>query len=245
MFWGLVGRTVRMRYKGSILGVFWTLLSPLMQMGVYSLIFSTIMRIDVPHYPLFVFCSLLPWTWFANSVTMASETIVHNAGLIKKIYFPSELLPLVTVMANLINFLLALPVLFVFLAFAHIPFTWAILALPVVLAIQFLFISALSLFVAMLNTFFRDVNYLLSILMMLWFYVTPVVYPIHMIPAWLMPLYSFNPMTHLVQAYRTIMLEGAMPSWRGLLAAFVLSLVMFGIVYPIFNRQKFKFAEVV
>jgi ABC-2 type transport system permease protein len=244
MFFALVDRDVRLRYRGSVLGVFWTILNPALQMLVYTLVFSTIMRVDVPNYSVFVFCSLLPWTWFATSLTVGSESIIHSGALIKKIYFPSELLPLVTVTSNLINFVLALPVLVGFLLISNVPLTPAIIALPVVLAVQFLFVASLTLLFSMLNTFFRDVSYLMGILVMVWFYLTPVLYPIHLIPAKYVGWFMLNPMLHVVQAYRTIFMAGQLPSWRGLGYALVVGLVLFGLVYPLFNRQKYEFAEV-
>jgi ABC-2 type transport system permease protein len=245
MFLALVAREVRLRYRGSVLGVLWTVLSPLLQMLVYTVVFSAIMRIDVPNYNLFVFCSLLPWTWFATSLTVASEAIIRNAGLIKKIYFPTELLPLVNVTSNMINFVLALPVLIGFLLYYHVPLSFALLALPVVIAIQFLFVSTMALLVSMLNTFYRDVAYLMGILTMVWFYLTPVLYPIHMIPEKYVGFFLANPMLHIVQAYRAIFLAGQMPSWRGLGLALACSLLLFAVIFPIFNRQKYEFAEVV
>lgn len=245
MFVALVARDVRLRYRGSALGVVWTLLSPLLQMLVYTLVFSTIMRIDVAHYNVFVFCSLLPWMWFANSLTMGSETIFQNGSLIKKIYFPTELLPLVSVTSHMVNFVFALPVLAVFMALSGIAFTPALLALPLVMAVQFFFVFSLVLLFSMLNTFYRDVSYLMSVAIMVWFYLTPVLYPLHMIPHKYYAWFLLNPMLHLTHAYRTIFMMGEWPAWRGLGVVFAISLGIFSLAYPLFNRKKFEFAEVV
>jgi ABC-2 type transport system permease protein len=244
LFWAVVSVEVRMRYRGSVLGVFWAILNPALQMLVYTLVFSVIMRVDVPNYSVFVLCSLLPWTWFASALTLGSETIIQSATLIKKVFFPTELLPLVSVTSTLINFVLALPVLAGFLLASHVALTPAWLALPLVMAVQFLFAASLALLFSMLNTFFRDVSYLMGILMMVWFYLTPVLYPVHMIPAKYAGWFMLNPMLHLVEGYRDILMAGRLPSWGGLGYVLAVGLVLFGLIYPLFNRHKYEFAEV-
>lgn len=245
MFFGLVNREVRARYRGSVLGFLWTLLNPLLQMIVYTLIFSVFMRAGIPNYGVFLFCALLPWTWFAGSLNNATSSINSNSGLIKKIYFPSELLPLIAVTSNFINFLFSLPVLAIFLFIAHAPLTPALLALPVIIIIQFLFTSAVALLLSMLNTFYRDVEQLLSVLLMVWFYLTPIIYPASYVPPKYAAFLALNPMFALVDSYRKILLNGQFPSAKSLLFAFGASVLLMAVVYPVFNRQKFKFAEVV
>jgi ABC-2 type transport system permease protein len=245
MFIGLVHREVRVRYRGSVLGVAWTLMNPLLQMLIYTLVFSTIMRTGIPEYGVFVFCGLLPWTWFSSSLAQGAASIVSNAGLIRKIYFPSEMLPVVAVAANLINFLLAFPILLGVLAWhGHYP-TVAWLALPLVLAAQFLFTSVLVLLLAMLNTFFRDVSHLISVVMMLWFYLTPVLYPSSLIPPSIAQWMALNPMYPIAEAYRQIFMASAWPSLGGIGYTMLVGLLLFAVVFPVFARQKCRFAEYV
>ena len=245
MFFGLVAREIRTRYRGSVLGILWTLINPLLQMIVYTVVFSIFMKNGIPNFSFFVFCALLPWSWFSSSLATGAESIVSNASLVKKVYFPTELLPLVNVTSNMINFIFALPIVFLFMLLDHCPFSWALLALPLVIAIQFVFTAALATILALLNTFYRDVGYILGIVLMVWFYFTPIVYSIEMIPPQYLAVLTFNPMVHLIQAYHGIFLQGAWPTWHGLLCASVVSLLVALCAYPLFSWQKYNFAEVV
>lgn len=245
MFTGLVNRDVRARYKGSVLGFFWSLLNPLLQMGIYSLVFSVYMRIDIPNYSLFLFCGLLPWAWFATTLVNATSAVVANSNLIKKVYFPLEILPLVNVTSNLINFLLSLPVLFLFMALRGIPFTASLLFLPLLILVQFLVTLGLSLLLSTLNAFFRDIEQLISPLLLVWFYITPIIYQAKSIPANFQFLYYLNPMGPLITGYHNVLFEGRPPELQLLgLSAFI-GVILFLIGYAVFYRHKFSFAEVV
>lgn len=245
MFVGLVNREVRARYKGSVLGFIWSLLNPLMMMGIYSLIFSVYMRINIPNYPLFIFCGLLPWGWFATSITNATAAIVANSNLIKKVYFPLEILPIVSVSTNLVNFVLSLPILFLFMALYHVPFTINLLFLPLLMVIQFMLTLGFGLILCTLNAFYRDVEQLLGPLMMAWFYVTPVVYQASSIPAKFKFLFYVNPMAPLIAGYQSILFQGTAPNMPHLLASVVEGVLLLLIGYSIFYSKKFSFAEAV
>lgn len=245
MFLGLVNREVRARYKGSALGFVWSLLNPLMMMAVYSLVFSVYMRINIPNYSLFLFCGLLPWGWFTTSITNATSTIVANGNLIKKVYFPLEILPLVNVTTNLINFLLSLPVLFAFMAFMHVSFTWNVLFLPVLLIVQFGLTLGFSLLLCTLNAFYRDIEQLLGPILLTWFYVTPIIYPASSIPAQFKFLFYANPMAPLIESYQRIFYMGTAPSAFNLLYCAGIGALVFLIGYAIFYAKKFTFAETV
>lgn len=245
MFLGLVSREVRARYKGSALGFLWSLLNPLMQLGIFSLIFSVYMRIGVPNYALFLFCGLLPWSWFATSIQNATVAITTNANLIKKVYFPHEILPLVNVSTNLVNFLFSLPVLLAFMAFLRVDFTWNLLFFPLLLAVQYLLTLGIALLLCTLNAFFRDIEQLLGPLMMAWFYMTPVIYPVETIPERFKFLYFLNPMAPLMSAYHDIFYYGRPPELLRLVYCFAVGILFFVIGYAVFHRKKFSFAEVV
>lgn len=245
MFWGLVSREVRARYKGSVLGFLWSLLNPLLMMAVYSLVFAVFMRIQIPHYAVFLFCGLLPWSWFTTTLTNGAAAIVANSNLIKKVYFPLEILPLVNVTTNLVNFLFSLPVLALFMLISGVPFTVHLLALPVLLLIQFALTLGLALLLATLNAFFRDVEQLLGPLLLAWFYVTPVIYPADMIPQGYKFLFWANPMAPLIVSYQDVLYRGQAPDFRHLIYAGLSSVVLFLVGYALFYRQKFNFAEVV
>lgn len=245
MFTGLVDREVRARYRGSLLGFFWSLLNPLLLMGIYSLVFSVFMRLAIPHYALFLFTGLLPWAWFSTALTNATAAVVANGNLIKKVYFPLEILPLVNVTTNLVNYLLSLPVLLVFMAVAGLPFTTALMYFPLLVAIQFGLTLGLSLVLCTLNAFFRDVEQLLSPALMAWFYLTPIVYTQDAVPAHYRALIYLNPMAPLVKGYQDVFFYGQAPQLGTLGYAAALGAVAFAIGYAAFHRHKFSFAEVV
>lgn len=245
MFIGLVSREVRARYKGSALGFLWSLINPLMMMGIYSLVFSIYMRVDVPNYALFLFCGLLPWTWFSTSINNTAGAIAGNSNLIKKVYFPLEILPTVGVTTNLVNFLLSLPVLFGFMLFFNVPFTPYLLFLPVLVLIQFVITLGMALILSTLNAFFRDVEQLLGPLMLVWFYSTPIIYPASMIPESFKFMFYFNPMAPLMASYQSIFYGGAAPSILHLVYCWVVGMVLCVVGYAAFYRNKFEFAEVV
>jgi ABC-type polysaccharide/polyol phosphate export permease len=245
MFTGLVNREVRARYRGSALGFVWSLLNPLLMMAVYSLVFSVYMRINIPNYSLFLFCGLLPWQWFTTAITNATGTVVANGNLIKKVYFPLEILPLVNVTTNLVNFLLSMPVLFGFMLLDHAPFTPNLCFLPLLIAIQFLLTLGISLALCTLNAFFRDVEQLMGPLLMMWFYVTPVIYRASAIPARFKVLFFANPMAPLIASYQSILFDGQRPPLHLLAVSGATGVVLFVVGYAVFYRQKFKFAEVV
>lgn len=245
MFAGLVSREVRARYKGSALGFLWSLINPLMMMGIYSLVFSVYMRVDVKNYALFLFCGLLPWTWFSTSINNTAGAIASNSNLIKKVYFPLEILPTVGVATNLINFVLSLPVLLGFMIFFQVPFTPYLLLLPVLVGIQFLVTLGLALLLSTMNAFFRDVEQLLGPLMLVWFYATPIIYPVSMIPEKFKFLFFLNPMAPLMVSYQSIFYAGTAPALQHLGYSLLVGVLLFLVGYAVFYRNKFEFAEVV
>lgn len=245
MFIGLVNREVRARYKGSALGFLWSLLNPLLMMAIYSLVFSVYLRINVPNYAFFLFCGLLPWQWFATTIQNATVAVVANSNLIKKVYFPLEILPLVNVTTNLVNFLFTLPILLLFMALFHVPITLNLLFLPILVGIQFLLTLGLAFFLCTMNAFFRDVEQLIGPLMLAWFYVTPVVYQASQIPERFQFLFFLNPMAPLIASYQAIFYSGRPPEWTWLLASLLHAVVFLLVGYTVFYRKKFTFPEIV
>lgn len=245
LFACLVARDLKVRYRGSALGFLWTFLNPILLMAVYTMIFAVFMRSPVENYPVFVFCGLLPWHWLSGALSFATGAIHQNSGIVKKVYFPTEFLPLVAVTSTMINFLLALAVLALMLMWFHVAPGLALLALPVVMVTQYVFVAAVAMVFALLNTFYRDVEQLQGVLLMIWFYVTPVVYPASMVPAQYLPWMALNPMFHVVEGYRAILVQGAMPDLAALGLTLLGSMLLFGVVLGAFNHHKFRFAEVI
>jgi lipopolysaccharide transport system permease protein len=189
----LITRDFKLRYKRSTLGVAWSLLNPLAQMLVFYFVFSTVLPLNIPNYAVFLSTGILVWNWFQASLLAATGAIVDNPGLARRPGFPTAILPVVVVTSQLVHFLLALPILLVFLLLSEIPPTSAILALPLVIAIQFLLTLSLSYFCATAHVVFRDMQYLLGVLLLLGFYLSPVFYRTEVIPASYQWLYRFNP----------------------------------------------------
>lgn len=216
MLRNLMAKELRARYKGSVLGFLWTFLNPLLMLAVYSVVFSFVMRIKVEHYALFLFAALLPWNYLAQSLIQGTASMVQNASLVKKIYFPRIILPLSVVLANMINYLLGLFILIPALLISQIKLTVALLAFPVVLGIQTLLVIALTLLLAVGNVYFRDLEHITGILIMIWFFLTPVLYPSDMIPARIRPFFDLNPAAPIIEAYRSIFLYGRWPDWAEL-----------------------------
>jgi lipopolysaccharide transport system permease protein len=239
----LVGRDMKLRYRRSVLGVAWTLLNPLAQLLVLNFVFSRILPLNIPNYPSFLFVGLLAWSWFQASLLNGTGAIVDNRDLIKRPGFPKAVLPVVTVSSNFIHFLLALPVLFFFLILARIPLTVSLLALPLVFVVQFLLTLSLVYLVATMHVTFRDTQYLLGVLLLLGFYLSPVFYDSSSIPPQYQTLYHLNPLAVLIDAYRQILMDGQFPEWGGLMIMGLVSIGLLWAGYGIFHRSSQNFAE--
>lgn len=264
--WNMVARDLKVRYKGSILGLLWSLMNPLLMMLIFYLVFTFAFKINIPHYPIFLLCGLLPWNFFAISISNATGSIVGQAGLVKKASFPREILPLASNLANLVHFFIGLLILFILMIFFRIQFSYLLLGLPVLILIQLIFVLGVSLLLSSLNVFYRDVQQILDILILAWFYLTPIFYSLSMIPEHIehfrrlymihpLPLYDFlaripvrriylfNPMAGLVTMYRAILFEHQLPSLSLTLITVAMSLVAFLVGMLVFRRYQFRFAE--
>jgi homopolymeric O-antigen transport system permease protein len=219
----LVLRELRARYRGSFLGFLWSFLNPLLLMAVYALVFSIYLRVPMEGYPGFLFSGLLPWLWFSSSLGHAAGVIVGSGTLVKRVLFPAEVLPLVSVLANLINMLLSLPLLFIFLWIFGIRPHAVLVFLPLLLALQFLLTTGLALALSALNVHLRDVEQILTNGLTLLFFLSPILYPVSTVPTTLhlgdslsvplRPLYFLNPIAGLVQSYQNIFFFGHEPHW--------------------------------
>src|SRR5262245_17606391 len=212
----LVGRDMKLRYKRSILGIAWSLLTPLAQLAVFYLVFKILLPLNVPNYLAFLFSGVLVWNWFNGSLYQATSAIVDHRDLIKRPDFPVAILPTVTIASHLIHFLLALPILFLFLLGGGGRLTIALLALPLVIAIQFALTLSLAYLTATFYVTFRYTQYLLGVFLNLLFFLSPVFYKTSDLPAQYQWLYRLNPMVYLIDAYRAILLTGVLPDSIGL-----------------------------
>ena len=243
MLKNLVKRDLRTRYKESFLGFLWTFVNPLLQLIVYSLIFSTVLRMNVDKYPMFLFVALLPWLFFANTTQSGATLIISNGSLVKKVYFPREILPISITLSGLINLALSLIIAVLALVVFKIPLTISLLMLPLVMLIQFIFILGVTFIVSAINVYLRDVEHLWTIFLMAWFYLTPIVYPMEIIPTQYLKYFFLNPVTLMIIMYRDIMYLGQMPDSIILVTSFILSCFVLWFGYLLFMKLSKGFAE--
>ena len=246
----LVARELKARYRGSVLGFFWTFANPLLLLGIYTFVFTVVMPgsrggTRLEPYALFLLCGILPWTWFQTSVMESCSVLVAGGNLIRKVLFPAEILPIVTVLTGLVNFALSLLILAGFLAYYARPVSVGELAwLPIIVFVQLTFTLALSLLLSSLTVHFRDLRDLLSNLLTLAFFATPIVYPLSQAPEWARPLLLLNPFTHLAVAYQEVLVvPGPFTGWLRVVELGVGSVAICAAGYFVFNRLRDTFAE--
>jgi lipopolysaccharide transport system permease protein len=240
-----VRKELRARYKGSVLGFFWTFLNPFLQLIVYSIVFSTVMKVQVPNYSytLFLFVGLIPWTFLAASVQQSTTIITANSNLIKKVYFPRIILPLTITMTNLVNMLLTFIIVFSALIFFKSPFSVWYVYLPVIIIIETIFTLGVTLFLSSITVYFRDLEHIVGIVLMAWMYLTPVIYPVDYIPSSVFNLFKVNPMFFIIEAYRDILMFNRQPDTFGLLYVLMLAILLLVAGYYVFDRLQRRFAE--
>lgn len=245
----LTKKELKVKYRGSVLGFFWSLLNPILTMLVYSFVFSIVLQVGTPQFAIFLICALLPFNFLSNSVNNGASSIIANSNLVNKIYFPREIIPLSIILANLFNFLLELVALFIVMGIMGYRFYIYLYLLPVVIFIQFFLVVGMTLLVSALNVFFRDLQHLITIIMMVWFFGTPIIYPLSMVPEKYQFIIKINPMTIYAAYYRNIFYyvkypEGAgFPSALETLTAVGITLLIFFIGYFIFKKLEPRFAE--
>jgi len=245
-----VVRDLKSRYIGSFMGLFWSVIHPIVLLVSYSFVFSIIFDLR-PHastgttnFPLFLFCSILPWLFFQDTLQRSSTIVIENANLVTKTLFPSEILPLVVVLSGLVNHLIGFVILLciIFLTLGKV--TLFILLIPVYVFLLMLFTLGISWFVASLNVFVRDVSQILTVVLTFWFWFTPIFYSVDRFPKQLLFLVRFNPLAHVIAGYRDCLLRMRMPD-LGVLAIFAAtSLAVFVAGGTFFRKTKREFADI-
>lgn len=243
LLYELVLRDLKLRYRRSVLGLLWTLLNPLAQLLVLNLVFSRVLPLNIPNYPLFLFTGLLAWNWFQASLYAGTGSIVDNRELIRRPGFPDAVLPVVTVVSYFIHFLLALPILLIFMFLSGIQFSSAFLFLPIIFATQFILILGLIYFTAAIQVTFRDTQYLLGVLLFLGFYLTPVFYDSNALPPQVQTLYHLNPMVTIIEAYRSVIMYAEFPAGLPLILVGLVSMAIYWITYRVFKQASYHFVE--
>jgi lipopolysaccharide transport system permease protein len=262
LLYNLVVRDLKVRYKHSFLGFFWSLLNPLLLMAVFTFVFTTLLGQNggaYPMYHIFFLCALLPWNWCASSVVGTLGSIVNNGHLIKKVYFPREFLPFSTVVSNMINYLLSLPALLIFMllfrsADAGDPFSadchlacisGHMLWLPLLILTQAVFLVGLGFFLAALNVFFRDTSVLVEVGLNAWFFLTPIIYDVTTLTSFPAVMYYLNPMASIITNYRDIFYhnQAGSPDVLFMLRTFVECTIILVAGYLFFMRTSRTFGE--
>ena len=245
----LVARELKARYRGSVLGFFWSFVNPLLLLLVYTFVFTVVLPgahpPELEPFALFMFCGILPWTWFSSSLLESSTVLITSGNLIRKVLFPAEVLPIVTVLAGSVHFCLGLPILAAFLVYYDVPVTPTdLLWFPVIVLIQLILTLGLALLLSALTVHFRDVRDLLSNLLTLWFFGTPIIYDLSQVPPQVRQILNLNPMTHLVVSYQEVLFTtGAFTRWPQLLAVGAGAVCVFVVGFFVFDRLRDTLAE--
>ena len=247
-----VKKEIRGRYKNSILGVLWSFLNPLLQLLVYSVVFGALLtgkgdpNADTYYqqtYYIYVCVALIPWTYFTTVISQAAFTVIGNADIIKKVYFPREILPISVVTSGAVNFMISTIIILAFVIFSQVGLSWHVLLYPFILLIKYILLLGISFIVSAITVYFRDLEHIIGIVLMAAFYGTPIVYKLEQLPHKLQILMKINPMTHLINAYRDIFYYHQMPNMKILTCLLGISVVLTIVGYFIFKKLQKGFAE--
>jgi lipopolysaccharide transport system permease protein len=243
----LVEREVKIRYKQTAIGVSWVLLQPLITMLIFTLIFGRMAKMpsDGVWYPAFILTALLPWAYFSQAITRSGMSLVSSANLVTKVYFPRLLLPLSMIVSPLVDFLLSMLLLFGLLAYAGIPLTWKVITLPIFIFVAMLTATGVSLFLSATNVKYRDVGHAIPFVIQIWMFVSPIVYPVSLVPERWKLLYGLNPMAGVIEGFRWALLEKSAPDplVMGASVVMVIAVLIAGIMY--FRRMEREFADII
>lgn len=238
-----VRKEIRGKYKGSFLGVLWSFVNPLLTTLVYAIVFPFILKGGQEHYTTFIVIAILPWSFFTTVIAQGTNTILMNGGIIKKVYFPREILPLSIAVSALINFLISCIIIFIFLIFSGIGFSIYIIFLPLVIITQFVLSLGIIMITSSIDVYIRDLEYIINFFISMLFYATPVLYSLEMFPKKIQFILRLNPMTTIIESYRKIFFYQTMPNLLGLLIVFLFSIIVLLIGCAIFKKLEKGFAE--
>ena len=238
-----IKKEIRGKYKNSFLGVLWSFLNPLLQIAVYALVFPFILKNTQDNYVIFLCCGLIPWAFFSTTISRSAFTMVENGNIIKKVYFPREILPISVVTSETVNFLISTIIIIVFVIFGGIGLSKYIMLYPIVLLAQYLLLIAISLIVSSISIYIRDLQHLIGVALQLLFYAAPIVYTPESIPEQFKWILKCNPMTYIISGYRNIFYNQTMIELKPLLILIGCSVVACVIGYIIFNKLQKGFAE--
>jgi ABC-type polysaccharide/polyol phosphate export permease len=234
LIWALAIKELEVRYKRSFLGFLWALLNPLLMMIVLTMVFSTLMQATIQHYPIFLMSTLLPWTFFSQSLSYSADSVVNNGDLLKKVYVTKSVFPLAAVLSNIINFLLSMIPLVLLLVFFRFPFYWTWVYLFVPFLSLVLFTLGCSFFFAMVNVFFRDMAHILQVILSAWYFFCPIIYPLDLVPSRYHTLFRLNPVAYPLNGFRMAIYYGLLPTPQSMAMSLGTGLVTLLIGYRLF-----------
>jgi ABC-2 type transport system permease protein len=244
MIFSLVRKDLRGRYKGSVLGFLWTFINPLLQLLVYSFVFSAVLRMGIEKYYLFLFVALIPWIFFSSCLTAGSTAILGEKNLVAKIYFPREVLPISYTTSAFVNMLYCFVVVLAVVLLSGVqvnPVAW--LYLPVIMAVEYIMALGAAFLASAITVYFRDFQHILGIIAMAWQFLTPIMYGVDIVPDAYLPIFQLNPMTPVIVAYRDILYAGQIPQLSTLLQALLFGIVILMAGFGAFQILKKGFAE--
>lgn len=240
-----IKKEIRGKYKGSFLGIFWSFINPLLQVVVYAIVFPYLLRNSMDNYLVYIITGLIPWTFFLQMVSQGTTIIKANGGIIKKVYFPREILPISVVASGLVNLLISCFIILIFCLIFHVGITWHIVFLPLIAVIETMLVLGLVFILSSINVYVQDVEYIIQFILSMLFYATPIVYDLSMFKdaGILATLINLNPMTQIINGYRDIFLYHNIPNFLSLGLVFLVSLVILVLGILLFKKLEKKFAE--
>lgn len=238
-----IKKEVRGKYKGAWLGFIWSFLNPLFMLVIYSIVFSQIMKVNIPNYAMFMFVALIPWTFFTTTISNGTSSIIANGGIVKKVYFPREIIPVSIATSNLFNFLISCVIMFTFIFITGVGVSYHIIFFPIILLLQYILMLGIIFILSAITVFIRDVEHFVNIALMALFYGTPIVYSMEMVPDKIAWVLNLNPMTPIINAYRDILFYHKMPDFNSLKFEVIIVLVIFVLGLNLFRRLQKKFVE--
>jgi ABC-2 type transport system permease protein len=241
----LAVRDLKLRYERSALGFLWTILNPLVMIGVYTLVFSSVLNSGVTRFPIFLVPVMLPWNFFVKCLTGVSPILYQSGNMLNRAAFPSESLVFGGIISSFVEFCLEMAIFAVILAIIGSPLLPGLIIIPVVMLLYLLFTTGLVLIFSVAQVYYRDIQYVVNLLTAAWFFLTPIFYPVEAVPARYLWLYNLNPMVHIAQCFREPFYTGLFTDWHALALAAVISIDVFAIGWLIFDRYRYEIPELI
>lgn len=238
-----VKKDVRGKYKGSFLGVLWSFINPLLSVLVYAIVFHYIMRFNIDHYLIYLIAGIIPWTFFTTSINMGMNSILFNADIIKKVYFPRIILPISSVTSGLVNFSISCIIIIIFALFSGVGISFCLLFLPIIVFIQYVFTLGIVFILSAIEIYVRDVEHIVNFFISMLFYVTPILYTPEYVPNNFKFILKLNPLSYIINAYHSIFYYKEIPNMLDLGLISIFSFIIFFIGYKIFDKLQRGFAE--